>query len=305
MPMTTPIKNPNRSLTDELLNQGRQYARLMRLDRPIGIWLLLWPTLWALWIAGAGRPTPHVFMVFVLGVIIMRSAGCVMNDFADRNLDGAVERTKDRPLATGQVTPVEAIVLFVALSLIAVALVLTLNRLTQLLALIGAALTIVYPFMKRIIAAPQLILGAAFGWGVPMAFAAETGELPRLAWLVWLTAVVWGVIYDTMYAMADRDDDRKIGVKSTAILFGTADVFIIMLLQIVMLLGLLLIGIAAELGSWYFVSFLLAAVFMLYQFQLIRNREPAKCFQAFLNNRFVGATIFIGIVLDYTFRTVA
>jgi 4-hydroxybenzoate polyprenyltransferase len=305
MPMTTPIKNPNRSLTDELLNQVRQYARLMRLDRPIGIWLLLWPTLWALWIAGAGRPTPHVFIVFVLGVIIMRSAGCVMNDFADRDFDGAVERTKDRPLATGQVTPAEAIVLFVALSLIAVALVLTLNPLTQLLALVGAALTIVYPFMKRIIAAPQLILGAAFGWGVPMAFAAETGELPRLAWLVWLTAVVWGVIYDTMYAMADRADDRKIGVKSTAILFGTADVFIIMLLQIVMLLGLLLIGAAAELGIWYSVSIVVTAVFMFYQYLLIRNREPARCFQAFLNNRFVGATVFVGIVLDYTFRAVA
>jgi len=305
MPMTTPIKNPNRSLSDELLNQGRQYARLMRLDRPIGIWLLLWPTLWALWIAGEGRPTPHVFVVFVLGVIIMRSAGCVMNDFADRDFDGAVERTKDRPLATGQVTAVEAIVLFIALALIAVALVLTLNRLTQVLAVVGAALTIVYPFMKRIIAAPQLVLGAAFGWGVPMAFAAETGELPRLAWLVWLTAVVWGVIYDTMYAMADREDDRKIGVKSTAILFGTADVFIIMLLQIVMLLGLLLIGAAAKLGSWYMLSVFVAALFMLYHFMLIRTRASAECFQAFLNNRFVGAAIFIGIVLDYTFRPIA
>lgn len=170
MPTNTPVKNMNRSVTDELLNQGRQYSRLMRLDRPIGMWLLLWPTLWALWIAGEGRPTPHVFFVFVLGVIIMRSAGCVINDFVDRNIDGKVERTRDRPLATGQVTSVEAVVLFVTLSLIAVALVLTLNRLTQMLAVVGAGLTIIYPFMKRFVAAPQLVLGAAFGWGVPMAF---------------------------------------------------------------------------------------------------------------------------------------
>jgi 4-hydroxybenzoate polyprenyltransferase len=300
---TTPIKNANRSLTQELLQQLRHYARLMRLDRPIGIWLLMWPTLWALWIAGEGRPSPHVFIVFVIGVIIMRSAGCVMNDLADRKIDGAVERTKNRPLATGEVTPAEAVVLFAALSLIAVALVLTLDRYTQSLAIIGGALTIIYPFMKRFIAAPQLILGAAFGWGVPMAFAAETGEVPRLAWLIWLTVVVWAVIYDTMYAMADREDDIRIGVRSTAILFGPADVFIIMMLQIVMLLGLLLIGSAAKLGSWYAGSIGLVALFMLYQLVLIRDREPDGCCRAFLNNRFIGATVFAGIVLDYTFQT--
>jgi 4-hydroxybenzoate polyprenyltransferase len=277
----------------------------MRLDRPIGIWLLMWPTLWALWIAGEGRPTPHTFIVFVLGVIIMRSAGCVINDFADRKIDGKVARTRDRPLATGQVTAVEAIVLFVALSLIAIALVLTLNPLTQKLAVVGAALTIIYPFMKRFVAAPQLVLGAAFGWGVPMAFAAETGEVPRLAWLIWVTTVVWAVIYDTMYAMADREDDLKIGVKSTAILFGTADVFIVMMLQIVMLLALLLIGAAAKLGAWYTGGVVVSALFMSYQFMLIREREPAGCFAAFLNNRFIGASVFIGIVLDYTFRPIA
>lgn len=304
MPTSTPIKNMNRSVTDELLIQVRQYSRLMRLDRPIGIWLLLWPTLWALWIAGDGRPTPHVFIVFLLGVIIMRSAGCVINDFADRKIDGKVERTRDRPLATGQVTTVEAVILFVALSLIAVALVLTLNRLTQMLAIVGAGLTIIYPFMKRFVAAPQLVLGAAFGWGVPMAFAAETGEVPRLAWLIFVAAMVWAVIYDTMYAMADREDDLKIGVKSTAILFGTADVFIVMMLQIVMLLALLLIGATAKLGIWYTGGVVVAAMFMFYQFMLIREREPSRCFQAFLNNRFVGATIFIGIVLDYTFRPI-
>lgn len=305
MPATTPVKNANRSLSVELLNQMRQYGRLMRLDRPIGIWLLLWPTLWALWIASEGRPTPRVFIVFALGVIVMRSAGCVMNDFADRNIDGAVARTRDRPLATGQVTAVEAIVLFVALALIAVALVLTLDRLTQMLAVVGAALTVLYPFTKRFIAAPQLILGAAFGWGVPMAFAAETGEIPRLAWLIFLTAVIWGVIYDTMYAMADREDDRKIGVKSTAILFGSADVFIVTMLQIVMLLALLLIGAAAKLDGWYTGGVLVAAAFMFYQFFLIRDRDPAGCVQAFLNNRFVGASVFIGILLDYTFRPIA
>ena len=304
MPTTAPIKNANRSLTRELSQQLRLYARLMRLDRPIGIWLLMWPTLWALWIAGEGRPSPHVFIVFVLGVIIMRSAGCVMNDFADRKIDGSVERTKNRPLAAGEVAPAEALVLFVALSLIAVALVLTLDRLTQMLAIVGAALTIIYPFMKRFIAAPQLILGAAFGWGVPMAFAAETGEVPRLAWLIWLTVVVWAVIYDTMYAMADREDDRRIGVKSTAILFGPADVFIIMLLQVVMLLGLLLIGSAAKLGPWYTGSVGLVALFMLYQVALIRDRKPDGCFRAFINNRFIGATVFAGILLGYTFQPV-
>ena len=304
MPTTAPIKNANRSLTRELSQQLRHYARLMRLDRPIGIWLLMWPTLWALWIAGEGRPSAHVFIVFVLGVIIMRSAGCVMNDFADRKIDGSVERTKNRPLAAGEVAPAEALVLFVALSLIAIALVLTLDRLTQMLAIVGAALTIVYPFMKRFIAAPQLILGAAFGWGVPMAFAAETGEVRRLAWLIWLTVVVWAVIYDTMYAMADREDDRRIGVKSTAILFGPADVFIIMLLQVVMLLGLLLIGSAAKLGPWYTGSVGLVALFMLYQVALIRDRKPDGCFRAFLNNRFIGATVFAGILLGYTFQPV-
>jgi 4-hydroxybenzoate polyprenyltransferase len=305
MPASTPLKDPNRSLAHELAEQGRLYARLMRLDRPIGIWLLLWPTLWGLWIAGAGRPTPHVFIVLVLGVVIMRSAGCVINDFADRNFDGAVERTRDRPMATGEVTAVEAIVLFLALSLIAIALVLTLNRLTQLLAIVGAMLTIVYPFMKRFIAAPQLFLGAAFAWGVPMAFAAETGEVPRLAWLIWLTALIWGVIYDTMYAMADRADDSGIGIKSTAILFGNADVFIVMMLQIIMLLGLLLIGAAAKLGGWYSSGVGIAAAFMFYEFLLIRSRDPQRCFNAFLNNRFVGAAVFAGIVLDYTFQPLA
>lgn len=291
-------------MADELLSQLRQYAQLMRLHKPIGIWLLMWPTLWALWIAGDGHPRAQVFIVFVLGVIIMRSAGCVINDFADRKIDGQVRRTQDRPLATGVVTPVEALILFVALGLIAIALVLTLDPLTQSLAIVGAILTVIYPFAKRFLAAPQLVLGAAFGWGIPMAFAAQTGEIPRLAWLMWLTVVVWAVIYDTMYAMADREDDLKLGIKSTAILFATADVFIVTLLQVVFVLGLLLTGSTAQLGTWYMASIGVVAVILAYQYTLIRNRNPERCFQAFLNNHYVGAVIFCGILLDYTFRII-
>jgi len=292
-------------MTAELVRQARQYAMLMRFDKPIGIWLLLWPTLWGLWIAGEGHPEPRIFLVFVIGVVIMRSAGCVLNDFADRKIDAKVSRTQNRPLASGTVTPVEAIVLFIALGLIAIALVLTLDPLTQALAVIAAILTILYPFMKRLISAPQLILGAAFGWSIPMAFAAQTGEIPRLAWLIWLAVVVWAVIYDTIYAMVDREDDLKLGVKSTAILFAGADVFIITLLQIILMLAFWLIGAAAHLGAWYFSGTLIAGLFFVYQFFLIRRREPDACFRAFLNNQFVGMAIFIGILLDYTFSIAA
>ncbi|MFO1354818.1 MAG: 4-hydroxybenzoate octaprenyltransferase [Gammaproteobacteria bacterium] len=280
----------------------RQYALLMRLDRPIGIWLLLWPTLWALWISGDGRPQPLVFSVMVLGVVVMRSAGCVINDWADRDLDPHVERTRDRPLAAGRVTPQEALALFVALALVAVALALQLNRLARLLAVGGGLLTVAYPFMKRIIAAPQLVLGAAFGWSVPMAFAAQTGTVPRLAWLLWLAVVVWALVYDTLYAMADRADDLELGVKSTAILFGNADVFIVSLLMIVLVLALALAGKLAGLGPWYFGALLVAAALMLKERRLIAGREPALCFQAFLHSHWVGAAVFAGIVLDYTFR---
>jgi len=300
--MATRPHSPDRSLTAELATQARQYAMLMRLDKPIGIWLLLWPTLWGLWIAAEGHPDPRIFLIFVIGVVVMRSAGCVLNDFADRNIDAKVSRTQDRPLANGSVAPAEAMVLFIALSLIAIALVLTLDPLTQALAIVAAVLTILYPFMKRLIAAPQLILGAAFGWSIPMAFAAQTGEIPRLAWLIWLAAVVWAVIYDTMYAMVDRDDDLKLGIKSTAILFSSADVFIVTLLQVILMLAFWLIGAAAQLGAWYFACTVVAGLFFVYQYRLIREREPAACFRAFLNNRYVGATIFIGIALDYLFN---
>ncbi|HHQ13691.1 MAG TPA: 4-hydroxybenzoate octaprenyltransferase [Chromatiales bacterium] len=280
-----------------------QYARLMRLDRPIGIWLLLWPTLWALWLAGEGHPDPKVFTVFVLGVIVMRSAGCVINDFADRKLDPLVERTRNRPLATGAVAPVEALVLFAALGLIAIALVLTLNPLTRWLAIGGGALTIVYPFTKRFFVAPQLVLGAAFGWSIPMVFAAQTGSVPRLAWLMWLVVVVWAVMYDTLYAMADREHDLRIGVKSTAILFGDADLFMVSLLQVMLLLGLILVGQVTGRGSWYLAGVAIAAVLLLYQRRLIASRDPDKCFRAFTNNHYVGAVVFAGILLDYTFQS--
>lgn len=280
----------------------RQYARLMRLDRPVGIWLLLWPTLWALWIAGDGQPQPTVFLVIVAGVVVMRSAGCVINDYADRDLDPHVARTRDRPLAAGQVTPQEALVLFVALSLVAIALALQLNRLAQGLAVIGGLLTVAYPFMKRFLAAPQLVLGAAFGWSVPMAFAAQSGSVPRIGWLLWLTVVVWALIYDTIYAMADRADDLRIGVKSTAILFGSADVFIVSLLMIVLVLALALAGRMAELGPWYFGGLLAASALLLHERRLIADRDPARCFQAFLHCHRFGVVVFAGIVLDYTFR---
>jgi 4-hydroxybenzoate polyprenyltransferase len=292
-------------LGNELVVQARQYAQLMRLDKPVGIWLLLWPTLWGLWIAGAGRPEPLNFLVFVAGVIVMRSAGCVINDYADRHIDGAVARTRSRPLAAGLVTPAEALALFAVLGLVALALLMLLNPLARLLAIGGAALTLVYPFSKRWLAAPQFLLGAAFGWGIPMAFAAQTEVVPRLAWLLWLDVVVWAVIYDTMYAMADRDEDLRIGVKSTAILFGTADLFIIFLLQIVLVIGLLLAGREGGLGLWYQAGVAVGALLLASQLWLIRGRGPAACLRAFRANQHFGAAIFAGILLDYTFRSVA
>lgn len=289
----------------ELLEQARQYGRLMRLDRPVGTWLLLWPTLWGLWIAGEGRPAPLNFVVFVLGVVVMRSAGCVINDYADRHIDRGVARTRQRPLAAGLVAPVEALALFVALGLMALALLMLLNPLARLLAVGAAVLTVAYPFSKRWLAAPQFLLGAAFGWGIPMAFAAETGEVPRLAWLLWLDVVVWAVIYDTMYAMSDREEDLRIGVRSTAILFGSADLFIIFLLQVALVTGLVLAGREAGLGPWYLAGVAAGALLLLRQLWQIRRREPEACLAAFMANTRFGAVIFAGILLDYTFRGAA
>jgi 4-hydroxybenzoate polyprenyltransferase len=286
-------------------NQLRNYVQLMRLDKPVGVWLLLWPTLWALWLAGEGHPDGGIFIVFFFGVIVMRSAGCVLNDLADRKIDPHVTRTRARPLATGAVAPIEALTLFVALSLIAVGLAAMLNRPAQVLAVVAAALTILYPFIKRFVSIPQFVLGAAFGWAVPMAFAAQTGQTEQLAWLVFGTALIWAVIYDTFYAMVDRSDDLRLGVKSTAILFGDADLFVIGGLQVLMLLALVLVGEMAELGGWYFASIGGAAVLMAYHQWLARNRDPEGCFAAFLHNHYIGMTIFIGIVLDYTFTPLA
>lgn len=280
----------------------KQYYRLMRLDRPIGIYLLLWPTLWALWIAGTGSPDPLVLVVFVAGVVLMRSAGCVINDYADRDFDPHVERTRDRPIAAGRVTPREALALFAALCLTAFLLVLLMNRLTILLSLGGVVLAALYPFMKRYTHLPQVFLGAAFGWAVPMAFAAQTGAVPKVAWLLFVATVLWATAYDTMYGMVDRDDDVKIGVKSTAILFGEADRAIIAIIQLLMLLALLMVGQSAGLGGYYYFGLLLAVGLSLYQQYLIRERRPAACFKAFLNNNWLGAAVFTGIVLDYLVR---
>ena len=286
----------------EIASQLRNYGKLMRVDKPIGTWLLLWPTLWALWLAGEGAPDQGLFVIFVIGVFIMRSAGCVLNDFVDRKIDPYVERTRTRPLATGAVAPFEALTLFMALGLIAIGLASMLNPQAQLLAVVGAVLTVAYPFIKRYVSIPQFVLGAAFGWAAPMAFAAQTGGTPELAWLVFGTAVIWAVIYDTFYAMVDREDDIKIGVKSTAVLFGEVDLFVIAGLQLLMLLALILIGYRAELGFWYYFSVAIAAAMMAWHLWLARDRQPAGCFQAFLKNHQIGMVIFIGIALHYTFN---
>ena len=289
-------------LSPGLASQLRNYAKLMRLDKPVGIWLLLWPTLWALWISSAGQPDQGLFVIFVAGVVVMRSAGCVLNDFADRKIDPYVERTRDRPLASGAVAPLEALTLFAALGLIAIGLATMLNQPARRLAVVGAVLTVLYPFIKRFVSVPQFVLGLAFGWAIPMAFAAQTGEVPELAWLVFGAAVIWAVIYDTFYAMVDRDDDRKIGVKSTAILFGDADLFVIGGLQALMLVALVLIGQRAQLGAWYLSAVGAAGILMVWHQWLARNRSPAGCFAAFLQNHFIGLIVFIGIVLHYTFN---
>ena len=276
-----------------------QYSLLARLNKPIGIFLLLWPTLWALWIAAEGVPDLGVLTVFVLGVVLMRSAGCVINDYADREIDPRINRTKNRPIAAGRVSPDEAMLLFMALCFSAFLLVLTMNTFTILLSLGGVLLAGIYPFMKRYTHMPQIVLGMAFGWSVPMAFAAQTNSVPKIAWLIYVVTVLWAVIYDTMYAMADRMDDLKIGVKSTAILFGDADRVIIGILQAMMLFSLYLIGEQAQLGDGYNIAVLLAAVLMVYQQYLIRYRQPSLCISAFLNNNWLGLVIFVGIVTSY------
>ena len=279
----------------------REYARLMRLDRPIGALLLLWPTLWALWIAADGPPPLGILAIFGFGVLLMRSAGCVINDFADRDLDARVKRTRDRPLAARRISPRQAIALFLVLMLAAFALVLLLNRLSIMLSLVGAALAATYPFMKRFTHLPQLHLGLAFGWAVPMAFAAQQSTVPPIAWLLMGSTVLWAVVYDTMYAMVDREDDLLAGAKSTAILFGDLDRVLVGVFQVLTLLSLLLVGARVGLGLPYHAGLAAAAGLSLYQQHLIRERVPAKCFRAFLNNNWLGASVFAGIALDYSF----
>ncbi len=280
----------------------RDYARLMRLDRPIGILLLLWPVLWALWIAAAGKPALPVFVVFVVGVVLMRSAGCVINDYADRAFDPQVERTRDRPLAAGRVRPREALVLFVVLALSAFTLVLFMNRLTILLSFVGVALAVSYPFMKRWTQLPQFYLGAAFGWGVPMAFAAQTGAVPADAWILFGATLCWAVAYDTAYAMVDRDDDVRVGVKSTAILFGRADRLMIALFHALTLALLTWAGARAGLGLTYYMGLMLAAALAGWQQWLMRTRSREGCFRAFLNNNRFGTVVFAGLALDFYFK---
>lgn len=281
----------------QILDRLKQYALLARLDKPIGILILLWPTLWAIWLASDGKPDLLVLTVFSLGVVLMRSAGCVINDYADRDFDPHVERTKLRPIAAGKVAPKEALLVFVVLCLISFGLVLTLNIYSIILSFAGAFLAASYPFMKRYTHLPQAYLGMAFGWAVPMAFAAQVNHIPPVAWILYLAVMLWALVYDTMYAMVDKDDDLKIGVKSTAILFGAYDRHIMAVLQVIILALLISAGLMKQLGWSYYLGLTAAAGFSIYQQWLIFHRDKKKCFQAFLNNNWFGLAVFAGIVL--------
>ncbi len=277
------------------------YSDLVRLNRPIGIFLLLWPTLWALFLSAEGKPDFTILTVFALGVVLMRSAGCAINDFADRKYDGDVSRTKHRPIITGKVSALEAIFIFIALSIAAFLLVVFfLNTLTLQISLVAVVLAATYPFTKRLHYLPQVHLGVAFAWAIPMAFVAQTGQFPPpWGWLLFIITILWTTAYDTMYGMIDRKDDIKIGIKSTAILFGSADRLIIGILQVFVLLGLISVGVQTELRYWFFCSIGLVALFFIYQQILINHRHPRDCLEAFLNNNYVGMIIFIGIIASY------
>jgi 4-hydroxybenzoate polyprenyltransferase len=284
-----------------LLSALYDYVQLTRLNRPIGIWLLLWPTLWAVWIAGHGKPDGRVFLIFVVGTVLMRSAGCAVNDYADRSFDPRVKRTENRPLAAGRISTTEALLVFAVLSLAALMLVLQLNRMTLLWAVAGAFLAVTYPFVKRFISVPQLYLGAAFAGGIPMAFEAQLERVPTVAWLFVLANMIWVTVYDTMYAMVDRDDDVQIGVRSTAILFGDSDRHIIAILQGLTLAALYLAGRRLNMHGWYDAGLVGGALFFLYQLWLIRNRDREACLRAFLNNNYFGMSVFLGIWASYQF----
>ncbi len=288
MPMNTPVSQP----------RLRDYLHLMRLDKPIGILLLFWPTLWSLWLAAEGMPSGKNFVIFVLGCVLMRSAGCVINDYADRDFDRHVARTRERPITAGRVPPFHALLLFSGLCLVSLGLVLQTNTLTVELAFGAVALTAVYPYCKRHTHLPQVVLGAAFAWAIPMAWAAEKNSIGPAIWLVYFAALLWTLVYDTFYAMVDREDDLKIGIRSTAILFGDADRVITGVLQCLVILCLLLVGQKFHLHWPYFVSLLAVAAMFGWQQYLIRQREPAACFRAFLHNQWVGMAVFIGIFVS-------
>ncbi|CAH0532297.1 4-hydroxybenzoate octaprenyltransferase [Vibrio stylophorae] len=281
------------------MSKLQAYWQLTRMDRPIGSLLLLWPTLWALWIAAQGLPSWQILITFVLGVLLMRSAGCVINDFADRHVDGHVKRTVNRPLPSGKVTSREAIALFALLVLCAFALVMTLNWLTIQLSVVALALAAIYPFMKRVTHLPQLVLGLAFSWAIPMAFAAQAGAVSSVTWWLFAANVLWTIAYDTLYAMVDRDDDLKIGVKSSAILFGRFDKRIVGALQLLTLLILAGVGQQLQFHLVYFWALLFVGALFVYQQWLIRQRQREACFQAFLNNNYVGLVVFLGVALEY------
>lgn len=284
---------------EQMRDKFHQYWLLGRFDKPIGIFILLWPTLWALWIAGEGKPSFNVLMVFILGVVLMRAAGCVINDYADRAFDPYVERTRQRPIASGKVQPKEALILFCVLSLVAFLLVLTLNSMTIMLSFIGVFLAASYPYMKRYTHLPQAYLGIAFGWAVPMAFAAQMESIPWVAWLIYLSVALWALVYDTMYALVDYDDDLKIGVKSTAILFGGRFREIIAVIQIMSLGLLVTVGYLEDFSGVYYLGLSVAFCLSIYQQKLIFHRNKENCFKAFLNNNWYGLAVFIGLVLHY------
>ncbi len=276
-----------------------QYMKLVRADKPIGALLLMWPMLWALWIISEGHPSGLVLIVFIVGTFLMRSAGCAINDYADRHIDGAVARSRDRPIVSGKVTPTEALMVAAALAILSFLLVLTMNRLTIAMSFVGVVLAAAYPFSKRITYWPQLVLGLAFGWAVPMVDAAQTGSVGVTGWVIYLAAILWALAYDTIYAMVDRDDDLKLGVKSTAIWFGQYDVLAVAVILVLVMLTLVIAGLHSSLGELYFYGLLAGSVVVLRQLWLIKGRDPVLCFKAFLLSNYMGLAIFIGLVLNY------
>ena len=277
----------------------KYYLILIRLNRPIGIFLLLWPTLWALWLASEGFPNKKILVVFLFGVFLMRSAGCILNDIADKDFDKFVSRTKNRPLASDKLSSIEAFIFAIGLIFTAFLLVLTTNVLTVQLSFVAFILASIYPFLKRYTYLPQIFLGLTFGWSIPMVFAATTNSIPQIAWLLLVANILWAVVYDTIYAIIDRDDDLKIGIKSTAILFDDADRFIIGIIQVLVLVALIIVGKQANLGLTYYFSIIFGGCLFIYQSYLIKDRDPEKCMRAFLNNNWFGLVIFIGLFVNY------